>query len=94
MRRVTCRLQAKEVLHKAHQLASALLWAHTAGVVHQDLHTQNVLNSRDGHSWLLADFGQACSTTQEDNPSKATVLSRIGYNSFAALPCYAIVRLQ
>lgn len=71
-------LQAKEVLHKAHQLASALLWAHTAGVVHQDLHTQNVLNSRDGHSWLLADFGQACSTTQEDNPSKATVLSRIG----------------
>ncbi len=54
-----CSLSTQEVVVRSQQLAAAVAWLHTKGVVHQDLHSSNVLKSLDGPEFLIADFGNA-----------------------------------
>jgi len=41
------------------QVASAVCWIHAKQLVHQDLHSNNVLQSLHGPDLLVADFGNA-----------------------------------
>ena len=47
-------------------LASALDCIHSRGLVHQDLHASNILQTLDGSEWRLADFGNAAWVKQDD----------------------------
>ena len=59
------KLPVDDAVHIAAQLASALRYAHAAGVVHRDIKPENILLS-DGHAWLV-DFGvaQAAASTRD-----------------------------
>lgn len=61
-----CMLEAKVVVKNILAMASALQWMHKKGLVHQDLHAGNVLQSRDGQQWKLVDFGIAAWSHQPD----------------------------
>lgn len=63
-----CRLPYATVVERMVMVASALEWIHCWGLVHQDLHTGNVLQTLDGSQWKLIDFGQAVWTYSEDGP--------------------------
>ena len=55
-------------------VASALNWIHGEGLVHQDLHPGNVLETLDGSTWRLSDFGCARWTKQADgSPTRLTI---------------------
>ena len=53
------RLPYERVLLIARQLASALAYAHHAGIVHRDVKPSNILLSSDGRTAKLLDFGVA-----------------------------------
>jgi serine/threonine protein kinase len=67
-------LSLNEALDVAEQVASALVAAHTAGVVHRDLKPENIMLSRDGYVKVL-DFGLAKTVSRESvtgNPEGST----------------------
>lgn len=51
-----------------YQVASALQHMHSQQLVHQDLHSGNVLNTRDDQAWQVADFGAASWTHCQGTP--------------------------
>ncbi|WP_309644019.1 protein kinase domain-containing protein [Phenylobacterium sp.] len=55
----TGRLTNEQVLDISHQLADALRYAHTLGVVHRDIKPSNIMLGADGHSVKILDFGIA-----------------------------------
>src|SRR5688572_6321220 len=59
------RLDVEEAVRIVREVADALEYAHSEGVVHRDLKPENILMSR-GHA-LLADFGIARAAKSKDN---------------------------
>ena len=72
------RMQLREVLDVAIQVASALSAAHQAGIVHRDIKPENVMLRRDGYVKVL-DFGLAKLTDTgsrqeaEDTPTRVMI---------------------
>ena len=58
-----------DVVRKAYQVASALQHMHSQQVVHQDLHSRNVLSTLDGKAWQVVDFGAAALSHQQGTPT-------------------------
>ena len=63
-----CRHSLKEVVRKVYHVASALQYMHSQQLVHQDLHTGNVLTTLDDRAWQVADFGAASWTHHQGAP--------------------------
>ena len=63
------RCQLSEVRGWFHQLASAIDYAHSLGVIHRDIKPENVIITPDRETAYLVDFGIALSTT---DPKKLT----------------------
>ena len=61
-----CRLSAKDVVLIALDIAQGLSRVHSKQVVHQDLHSGNVLQALDGSGYRIADFGNAAYMFQAD----------------------------
>lgn len=57
-------LSASETVQTIKQMASALQWSHSKGLIHRDVKPANVLYREDGTS-VLSDFGIAKTTRQE-----------------------------
>lgn len=72
-------LEATEVRDLLAQLASALVVAHAAGIIHRDLKSANVLVT-DGHAQLM-DFGIARSVDGESRTMTGQVLGTAHYLS-------------
>jgi len=53
------KLSSEQVLVVAGQLADALRYAHTVGIVHRDIKPSNIMLSADGRSVKILDFGIA-----------------------------------
>lgn len=63
------RCQLSEVRTWFHQLASAIEYAHSLGVIHRDIKPENIIITPDRETAYLVDFGIALSTT---DPKKLT----------------------
>lgn len=63
------RCQLSEVRNWFHQLASAIDYAHSLGVIHRDIKPENVIITPDRETAYLVDFGIALST---NDPKKLT----------------------
>lgn len=64
-----CRFSVREQVHILQQVSSALAKLHLSGVVHQDLHPGNVLQTLDGLHYKLSDLGSAAYHMVEDEPN-------------------------
>jgi serine/threonine protein kinase/tetratricopeptide (TPR) repeat protein len=64
------KMQLREVLEVATQVASALTAAHEAGIVHRDIKPENIMLRRDGYVKVL-DFGLAKLTDQDSRQEEA-----------------------
>ena len=51
-------------------VAAGLAHIHSKGIVHQDIHSGNVLQSLDGCSWTVADLGSAVWAEVKDQPRR------------------------
>ena len=63
------RLTPTQVVVIGLDIARALDWVHSKGLVHQDVHGGNVLQTLDQSAWLLSDFGNAVPMLQPDGSS-------------------------
>jgi serine/threonine protein kinase len=68
--RMRQRLKLTEVLDIATQIASALVAAHAAGIVHRDIKPDNIMVRTDGIVKVL-DFGLAKLTERQDSSAEA-----------------------
>ena len=66
-------MKLSEILDVAIQVASALLTAHAAGIIHRDMKPENVMIRPDGYVKVL-DFGLAKLTEAKQSDSGATTL--------------------
>src|SRR6266480_3662606 len=66
-------MKLSEILDIAIQVASALLTAHAAGIIHRDMKPENVMIRPDGYVKVL-DFGLAKLTEAKQSDSGATTL--------------------
>ena len=73
-------LPARDVLNLAQQLASALAYAHTQGVIHRDLKPANVLVDKKGTA-KLTDFGIAAALDEAALTSAGQVIGTPEYMS-------------
>jgi TolB-like protein/tetratricopeptide (TPR) repeat protein len=69
-------LPVEDALRIAHEIASALDYAHGQGVLHRDIKPENILLTRQGEA-LLADFGIARALEVEAGPA-VTPLTQTG----------------
>lgn len=65
------KLPLGDAVQIARQLADALAYAHSEGVIHRDIKPENVLLTKQGHA-LLADFGIARTILEEKSGGKLT----------------------
>ena len=89
-----CSLPIKTVLARMGQLASALAYVHEQGIVHQDLHASNILQTLDGADWRLTDFGNAARMTQEDGSPTRLSSSMYAFMTLPGLHMMQDVALQ
>ena len=68
-------LPVDEALQVAREVADALAYAHSQGVIHRDIKPENILLS-GGHA-LVADFGIACAVGQVGHRVSARRLRRM-----------------
>ncbi len=57
--RCHCRLSARELVVGWHGLAAGFTHMHSKGIVDQDIHLDNLLESVDRRSWVKTDMGNA-----------------------------------
>jgi serine/threonine protein kinase len=69
-------LKLTAVLDIATQIASALVAAHAAGIVHHDIKPENIMVRKDGIVKVL-DFGLAKLTEVQDSSSEATTMALV-----------------
>src|SRR5688500_2112707 len=74
------RLDVEEAVRIVREVADALEYAHSEGVVHRDLKPENILMSR-GHA-LLADFGIARAAAMDDRTALTHVGTSLGTPSY------------
>ena len=51
------------------QVAAALTRLHSKGIVHQDLHSDNVLQALDGQQYKVSDLGNAAFQEVDGQPN-------------------------
>ena len=78
--RMSKSMRLSEVLDLATQIASALVAAHTAGIVHRDIKPENVMVRRDGIVKVL-DFGLAKLTEKQSSSVGSEVATRALVNT-------------
>ena len=81
------RMPAERVLALGRQLASALGYAHRAGVVHRDVKPSNILLASDGRTVKLLDFGVA-RIGELDAPGANRQLARTQFGALVGTPRY------
>ncbi len=67
------RLELKEAVNIALQVGSALVAAHTSGIIHRDIKPENIMIHREGHIKVL-DFGLAKLTDRVSDDWNATTM--------------------
>src|SRR4051812_40983152 len=74
-RRMRAGMKLLQVLEVASEVASALVAAHAAGIVHRDIKPDNVMVRHDGYVKVL-DFGLAKLTERQSTPSEPEASTR------------------
>ena len=74
------RLSIGEVVDILRQLCAGLEAIHSAGVIHRDLKTDNVLMSQDGNVKII-DFGVAVAASEDELPTPRGVIGTMNYLS-------------
>lgn len=74
--------QLREARLWFHQIASALEYAHSVGIIHRDIKPENIIVTRDRESAYLVDFGIALSAEEAKKLTKSGfVIGTPGYMS-------------